>query len=164
MSSSHLVAIVVTVSLCLPVLGADKAEKKARKRAAQRGPITKVEKQVAELDLSEEQKQKVSAVLDTYRKKFADVEDPAAKLTKEQRQAKKEATENAKAQGKKGKELRQEVEAAANLTDEQKKAQQQTAARSKELQTALKKDLASVLNPEQIAKLGLETKKKKKNS
>ena len=78
-----------------------------------------------------------------------------AGLTRAALDAQREARQKATAEGKKGKELRQEVDAALNLTEEQKKAQQDQAKEAGELRANLKKALAGVLNEEQVNQLGL---------
>jgi hypothetical protein len=150
-------ALGVALLLCFALTAEEKPGKKAnRKQAA--GPVAAIEKQLATLDLGPDQKEKVDKILADYKPKFA--ANKAAALTAEQKQAQKEAQEKAKADGKKGKEARAEVEAALKLTDEQKKAR----AANQELQASLKKDLAGVLNAEQLEKAGLQGKKKKKNA
>jgi len=162
--SLKLMALGVIAVLAWPALAEDKAEKRAARKAGA-GPIAKIEEQVATLDLNDEQKKKVSDILANYKKKFADAQISAkGQLTKEQKQAQREATAKAKADGKKRKELQAEVDAAVKLTDEQKKARDEAAAKTKELQASLKKDLTAVLSAEQIEKLGLETRKRKKNT
>jgi Spy/CpxP family protein refolding chaperone len=137
------------------------AQEKRAKKQAQNPPrqIVAVEKQLAELNLTDDQKKKVDDILASYKPKFADAQAKAPKLTKEQRQAQKEATEKAKADGKKGKELQAEVNAALNLTDEQKKEREAAASATKELQASLKKELAGVLTADQAKVLSKGKKK-----
>ena len=147
-------ALAVCLVVCSSLIAEDKPAKKAnRKQAA--GPVAAIEKQLASLELGPDQKEKVDKILADYKPKFA--QNKAAALTAEQKKAQKEAQEKAKADGKKGKEARAEVEAALKLTDEQKKAR----ADNQALQANLKKDLAGVLNAEQLGKVGLGGKKKK---
>lgn len=155
----NLLVLGLFVLMATPVIAEEKPAKKQGKNTPR--PIVAVEKQLAELDLSNEQKKKVDDILASYKKKFAEAQAKGPRLTKEQRQIQKDATAKAKAEGKKRKELQAEVDAALNLTEEQKQSRQQAAAAQKELQAALKKDLAGVLNAEQVAKL---SPKKKKNS
>ena len=164
---SFISKLMVLAFMVLLVSSASAAEKEKKKQDGKRaaGPIGAVEKQVAELKLSDEQKTKVSAILNGYKPKFEEAQAKAqGNLTAEQKKARKEAAANVKADGKKGKEAKAEVEAAVKLTDEQKKNQQVGAAALKELQASLKKDLAGVLSEEQVAKLGLEGKRKKKDA
>ena len=164
---THLSKLFVLALMVLLVVSASAVEKEKKKQDGKRaaGPIGAVEKQVAELKLSDDQKQKVSAILNGFKPKFADAQAKAqGNLTAEQKKARKEAAANAKADGKQGKEAKAEVEAAVKLTDEQKKSQQAGNAALKELRGALKKDLTGVLSEEQVAKLVPEGKKKKKNS
>jgi hypothetical protein len=146
------VSLVVVLSLSA---SAQDAGKKGKGRKAPT-PVDGVEKKLAELDITAEQKEKVKPILAEYRGKFLELQKKfASQLTPEQKQAQREARQKATAEGKKGKELRQEVDAALNLTEEQKKAQQEQAKEAGELRANLKKALAGVLNEEQVNQLGL---------
>ena len=152
--------IILLVSLLVSPLAAE--EKLAKKKGQNAVPrqIVAVEKQLAGLNLSDDQKKKVDDILGSYKKKFADVQSKTPKLSKEQRQTQKEASAKAKADGKKGKELQAEVNAALNLTEEQKKEREAAAFETKELQTSLKKELAGVLTADQAKALSKGKKNK----
>lgn len=147
----------------MPLLAEDAKPKK--KKAAGRKqtvrPVAAMEKQLAALDLSDDQKKKTDEILAKYNEKFTAVQAKNP-LTKEQRQARQEATQQAKADGKKGPELKAAVDAAVKLTDEQKAEQQKSQAATRDLQAALKKEVLEVLNAEQSAKLSPKGKGKKK--
>lgn len=81
----------------------------------------------------------------------------SAKLTKDQAAARKEAMTKAKADGLKGKQLQQAADAAAKLTDEQRKARDTIAAIRKEVQTSIR----SMLTDDQKAALPGKAGKKK---
>src|SRR4051812_22461628 len=122
MKSSSLLALGLTLLFCCSLIAEEKAEKKANRKAAA-GPVAAIEKHVAALDLGPDQKEKVDKILADYKTKSAvQAKNKAAALTADQKKAQKAAQEKAKADGKKGKDARAEVEAAINLTDEQKKA------------------------------------------
>ena len=160
--AGKIVAAGLVVLLTLPALAQETAKKGKGKRATT--PVDAVEKKISGLDISAEQKEKVKPILEEYRGKFVEVQKKfASLLTKEQKQAQREARQKAVAEGKKGKEVKAEVDAAMNLTDEQKKTQQEQAKETNQLRANLKSALAGVLNEEQVAKLGLGGKGKKKN-
>ncbi|QDU73978.1 LTXXQ motif protein [Bremerella volcania] len=140
-------------------LGADDAKpKKKEAKAPQRGIFA----QVMKLDLSAEQKEKVTAIQKEFGPKLAEL-TKAVGLTKEDREARMAAMKEAKEKGLKGKEMQEYVSAKAPLTDEQKAAQKAVA----ELNGKIREKLAGVLTDEQKEKLGLNKKKpganKKKN-
>jgi hypothetical protein len=141
----------LVILLVIPLVAAEKEAKKPGKKQAA-GPIAGMEKHIADLELSVEQKNQVEGILAKYKPKFAEAAAKAG-LTDEQKRAQQEAQAKAKADGKKGKEARAEVQAAVKLTDEQKQKQREAAKSVKELQASLKKDLSEVLKPEQVAKL-----------
>jgi len=157
MKHSSLLVLGLVLLFCCSLIAEEKAEKKAAKGKAA-GPVAAIEKQIASLELGPDQKEKVDKILGDYKAKFA--QNKSAALTAEQKKAQKDAQEKAKADGKKGKEARAEVETALKLTDEQKKAR----AANQELQASLKKELSAVLNAEQLEKAGLQARKKKKDS
>ncbi len=159
-----LFSVALVALLTLSATAAEKPEKKGGKKQA--GPLAAIEKQIAALELTAEQKEKVTAILAAQKQHFATVAEQAkgAELTKEQKKAQKEAAAKAKADGKKGKEAKAEIAAAVKLTDEQTKAQTAHAAALKEARTELKKALEGTLNAEQLQMLGLGEKKKKKNT
>lgn len=149
--------------LVMPLLAEDakpKKKKGAGKKQTVR-PVAAMEKQLAALDLSDDQKKKTDEILAKYNEKFAAVQGKNP-LSKEQRQARKEAMDKAKAEGKKGPELKAAVDAAVILTAEQEEAQQKAQAATKELQASLKKDVSEVLTAEQAAKLSSKGKGKGK--
>lgn len=132
-------------------LGADDAKpKKKQAKAPQRGIFA----QVMKLDLSAEQKEKVTALQKEFGPKLAEL-TKAVGLTKEDREARMAAMKEAKEKGLKGKELQEYVSAKAPLTDEQKEAQKEVAA----LNGKIREKLAGVLTDEQKEKLGLNKRK-----
>ena len=112
--------------------------------------IERIKAAVAGLDLSEEQKQKLGPIGQDFEAKNQAIHEKiVALLTDEQKQAAKQAMDDAKQAGKSGREVYASVEAALKLTDEQK---QQMEPIGKELQTLVKdtmKQVGAVLTPEQ---------------
>jgi len=150
--------------------GAKKGKKPAGKREkgankGKRGPGAQLAnaaiKRLAKADLTAEQKSKIQALAATHGAKMAEVRK-AAGLTKEQQTARQEAMKKARADGKKGKELRDAVTAAVKMTDEQQAAMTKAGAMQKEYYAAVMK----VLTPEQKAALKPARKpgKKKKEA
>src|SRR4051794_12563450 len=96
MSCLPLKLLVVTLAMFPALaLAAEKPAKKGENKGA--GPLAAVKKKLSELDLSDEEKAKVNAATEEYKKKFADAEAKAPQLTQEQKQAQKEALAKAKA-------------------------------------------------------------------
>jgi hypothetical protein len=154
-------ALALVVFVTSPLLAQEaKGKKKRNPQANAPRQLKDIENKLSSLSLKDDQKKKVDEILASYKKKFADVQAKAPKLTKEQRQTQKEATEKAKAEGKKGKELQAEVAAALNLSEEQKKQRQAVEEERKQLVAALKKELSGVLTPDQALVLQRGTKKK----
>jgi hypothetical protein len=148
-----LTACFLAVAFVAPAVAADKKKKK-KAPAAVRVPKT--------IELTADQKTKLDALNKEYGPKLAELRAKAASvITKDQKKARAEATKKAKADGKKGKELRAAVTAAVAITADQK-AQQ---AESKKAMGALNKEIrtkfAALLTDEQKAKL--KGGKKKKN-
>jgi len=160
---ASMMSLALVTGLVIPSFGAPAKEKKGKKQG-QATPVAAVEEQLSSLDLTSEQKEKADKILANYKKKFSEGKDAAADLTKDQRKAKKQAMTQAKTDGKKAKEAREAANSAAQLTDEQKKAIEKNAAKTKELQASLKKELADVLTAEQAGKVTIGGGKKKKNS
>lgn len=143
-------------------LGADDAKPKKKQQA--KGPQRGIFAEVLKLDLSDEQKEKVTAIQKELGPKLAEL-TKAVGLTKEDRAARMAAMKEAKEKGLKGKEAQEYISAKAPLTDEQKAAQKAVA----EMNGKIREKLAGVLTEEQKEKLGLNKKKpgankKKKNA
>ena len=152
--AKNLLMLVLVLAIAAPLAAEDKKKKKKKpgKRAAAglRIPIPK------SIDLSAEQKEKVAALQKEYGPKIAALRKKQA-LSKDARKARAIARKKAQAEGKKGKELRAAVAAAAPLTDEQKTAQTEMQALYKEYRTAA----LALLTDEQKAKLPKRGGKKK---
>jgi hypothetical protein len=147
-----LTACFLAVAFVAPAVAADKKKKKAP-------TAVKVPKGI---ELTADQKTKVDDLNKEFGPKLVECRKKAAGIiTADQKKARAEATKKAKADGKKGKELRAAANAAFAITAGQK-AQQ---AESKKAMGALNKEIrtkfAALLTDEQKAKL--KGGKKKKN-
>ena len=155
---------VVALALLITVPALAQEKKKKGKGGNQTPPaVAAVEKQLASLELSEEQKGKVKEVVEKYTGKLAEAQKKVADLmTPEQRAKTKEATEKAKADGKKGKELRSAVEAAVGLSGDDKAKMQAAQKEVSDLAGEFRKAVGEVLTDEQKAKAGLNAPEKGK--
>lgn len=130
------------------VLAEDKkpAVKKEDKKPA---PLSAVDQAFAfpkQIKLTDDQQKKLDELKKEYASKIEDVQKKlAAIMTPERVKAREEAEKQAKADGKKGKELQAAVQAALKLTDEEK-------TQMKEIQTA-RAALAKEIGPKKLAVL-----------
>ena len=147
-----LTACVLTVSFVAPVVAADKKKKKAP-------AAVKVPKGI---ELTADQKTKVEALNKEFGPKLAECKAKANSIiTADQKKAKADAMKKAKADGKKGKELRDVVNAAFAITADQKAQQAETKKAMGALQKEIRTQFAALLTDEQKAKI--KGGKKKKN-
>ncbi len=124
-------------------------------------PAARVEKKLAAADLSPEAREKAEQALKQNEAKLKEAQAKVdAVLTKDQKQARRQAQKDATAAGKKGKEARAAALAALKLTDEQKSKLEAAEADLKAAQAALTKDLKAALSSDDFAKLGLRVRKK----
>ena len=137
------------------------AKKKKRGKRAQRDIAAMFERRFEKAGLTDEQKKEIRTIVQEYQSKLGKLR-AAMKLTAEQRQARRKAAADAKASGLSGKELRERIQKAVSLTEEQKKAQAEFRALMREIQQKVR----AVLTAEQRAKLRPAKKnrpKRKKN-
>jgi hypothetical protein len=161
MKFAHVLSLVLSVMICGYASAEDKPGKK-KKGDALPPLLAQVQESVSTLELKEEDKTKIKTIIDEFKPKFVEQQKKMeGNLTDEQKKASKEAMEKAKADGKKGKDLKLAVEESVKLTDEQKQAKTEAAKAGKELTTELKKSLSAVLNEEQMTKINLGGPKKK---
>ena len=147
-----LTACVLTASFATPAVAADKKKKKAP--TAVRVPKT--------VELTADQKTKLDALNKEFGPKLAELRKKQASIiTADQKNARAEANKKAKADGKKGKELRDVVNAAFAITADQKAQQAETKKAMGALQKEIRTQFAALLTDEQKAKL--KAGKKKKN-
>ena len=126
-----------------PAVAADKKKKKT--------PVAvKVPKSI---ELSAAQKTKLDALNKEFGPKLAECKAKAGSIvTKDQKKARVEALKKAKADGKKGKELRAAADAALALTADQKAQQAETKKAMMVLNKEIKTQFAAILTDEQKAK------------
>ncbi|MFO0821007.1 MAG: hypothetical protein U1A77_23880 [Pirellulales bacterium] len=140
-------------------------EKKKKGKGGNQTPqaVAAIQKQLEGLDLSDEQKGKIKEVVASYSGKLTEAQKKVGGLmTAEQRAKAKEATDKAKADGKKGKELRDAVEAAVGLSGDDKAKMQAAQKEVNDLAGEFRKAVAEVLTDEQKAKAGLNAPEKGK--
>ena len=143
-------------------------EKKAKgKGKAGKGP-TATQRFVAKMELSDEQKEKVAAIDKQFAERFtAMMKKRDSILTEDQLKARKEAMAQARKDGLKGPDARKAIDAAVELTDEQKAQQKALGKSEQELNKEIIASLKEVLTAEQQEKLpksrgGADGEKKKK--
>ena len=138
-----LTACVLTLSFVAPAVAADKKKKT---------PVAiKVPKSI---ELTAEQKTKLDALNKEFGPKLAECRKKQASIiTADQKKARAEAMKKAKADGKKGKELRAAVNAALAITADQKTKQAETKKAMGALQKEIRTQFAALLTDEQKAKL-----------
>jgi Spy/CpxP family protein refolding chaperone len=149
-TSKTILLLTLVLAVAAPLSAADKKKKKPGKKAPVAVQVPKG------IELSEEQKQKVAELNKKYAPQLVEARKKIG-LSKEQRQARAEAFKKARADGKKGKEIREAANAAAKLTDDQKAA----ADKLRTLQGEIRKALMGVLTDEQKAGLRKGGAKKK---
>jgi len=114
------------------------------------------------IELSADQKAKVDALNKEFGPKLAECKKKANSIiTADQKKARYEAVKKAKADGKKGKELRAAADAALAITADQKDQQTECRKATSALQKEIRTQFAALLTDEQKAKI--KAGKKKKN-
>lgn len=152
-----LLTLALAVVVASPLLAGE--GKRGKKAAKQQDPAAGILKSLEKAELTPEQVAKIKELATAAAPKIKAAEDKAP-LTPEQKKARQEAQAKAKADGKTGKEAQAAVDAAVNLTDEQKAAQKE----ANELRAALRKEAVALLTADQKAKAGIkEGKKRAKN-
>ena len=146
-----LTACVLAVSFVTPAMAADKKEKKAP-------TALKVPKGI---ELTVDQQTKLDALNKEFGPKLVECRKKAASIiTADQKKARTEAIKKAKADGKKGKDLREAANAALAITADQKAKQAETKKAMGALNKEIRTQFAALLTDEQKAKLKGGKKKK----
>jgi exonuclease VII small subunit len=156
----------VFLSVCvgLPLAASAQEKGKGKKKNAPKIPTVSSQAFALPMDieLSDEQKTKLAELKKELTPKLEEVQKKVdAVYTDEQKKAREEAFTKARADGKKGKDLKAAYESSVSLTDEQKK---QLAAAEKEVAAALKTardKVLSLLTDEQKSKIRGGKKKDK---
>ena len=116
-----------------------------------------------EIELTAEQKKQVAAINKEFGPKLAEVQKAVnGVISKEQRQARNAANKKAKADGVKGKARNAAIQAALNLTDDQKAKMKELTKKRQDVQKAARAKFVEILTAEQKAKLPKKKKGKKK--
>ncbi|MFP6701600.1 MAG: hypothetical protein VB861_07630 [Planctomycetaceae bacterium] len=154
-----LLVLTLAVVLAMPAMAAD--EKKKKKKKGRKAPAAvRVPKGIV---LTAAQKTQVAAINKEYAPQLLEIAKKSRGIvTPEQRKARSEAGKKAKADGKKGKEARAAVDAAAEITAEQKKALAEVNKARQAITKAARAKFAAILTAEQKAKLPKRKGKKKK--
>ena len=154
-----LLVLTLAVVLAMPAMAAD--EKKKKKKKGRKAPAAvRVPKGIV---LTAAQKTQVTAINKEFAPQLIELAKKARGIvTDEQRKARSAAAKKAKADGKKGKEARAAVDAAAKITAEQKKALGEVNKARQAITKAAGAKFAAILTAEQKAKLPKRKGKKKK--
>ena len=154
-----LLVLTLAVLIATPALAADK--KKKKKRKGRKTPVAvKVPKGI---ELTVDQKKQVAAINKEFGPKLAEVQKAVnGVIRKEQRQARNAANKKAKADGVKGKARQAAIQAALNLSDEQKAKMKELTKKRQDVQKAARAKFVEILTDEQKAKLPKKKGKKKK--
>ncbi len=147
----------VSTSFFSTSLVAQDAKGKKKKGGDQTPPaVAQLQKQLDGLDLNDEQKAKVKEIVAQHTTKIADAQKKVtALLTPEQRKARQEAAAKAKADGKKGKEAADAVNAALNLSADDKAKLDAANKEAADVVAEMRKAVAGVLTDAQKEKAGL---------
>jgi hypothetical protein len=153
-------ALVLALAITSPVLAADKCCP-AKKKAPPCPATQRIDKITAGLTLTDAQKKSLTALKKEYGPKLTAAIKQCDVTTPEQKKAAAEARKEAKAAGKKGKEVQQAVDAAVKLTAEQKTKMADTHKKVGCLDKELKQKVLALLTPEQKDQLKKAAKAKK---
>jgi hypothetical protein len=146
----------LAVLIALPLAAEDKKKDK-KKAGGEPAAVAQLKKQLANVDLKEEQKKKVEELCAEYAPKMREAAKAAGEAPKKVAEAKKRL----KDEGKKGKEAAAALKSTANLTAEEQAAYDKLESLNQEFRTAV----MGVLTEEQKEQAGLNKgKKKKKNA
>lgn len=156
----HLFVVCLTLVLVCSVQAEDKKKKKPGK--GKKNPVAALFTFPKKVEATEEQTAKLNELKAEYGPKIEEAQKAVnGILTAERKQAQQKAMKEARAAGKKGKELRQAVAAALNLTPEEKKALGKANKARASLIKEINAKKMGLLTDEQKEKI---KKKKKKDS
>ena len=148
----YVLVLALVLAITAPLMAQEEGRKKGQKRRPRaREGFTVVPRQMLEgLELTAEQKEKLKGLEKEYGPKLKEARAKMDSIiTDEQKKARAEAMKAAKEAGKKGKELRQAVEAAVQLTDEQKAKMAEARKAMGPLQREVREKFMALLTPEQ---------------
>ena len=155
-----LLVLTLAVVLAMPAMAAEEKKKKKKKKGRKAPVAVRAPKGI---ELTADQKKQVAAINKEFGPKLAEVQKAVnGVIRKEQRQARNAANKKAKADGVKGKARKAAIDAALNLTDEQKAKMKELTKKRQEVQKAARAKFVEILTDEQKAKLPKKKGKKKK--
>jgi Spy/CpxP family protein refolding chaperone len=129
------------------------AQTRERRRGSRQGGrpnFSRVDMMVFGLTLTDEQKAKVAELKKEYDPKFTEnMTKSQGVLTDEQKKARREAAQKARADGKNRKEMQEAIDAAVKLTPEQKKTQEELKKAGEALTKEVQAKVDSILTAEQ---------------
>jgi len=156
--SSKLVIVgclIAVVGLSWPAHG------QGRKRNAG-DPAARIKKKLAAAELPADVLAKANKAVDEQAPKLKEAQAKVdAVLTDEQKKARREAQKTAKESGQKRKQSQGAIESAMKLTTEQKSKLAEAEKELAAANAAVQRSLQGVLTPEQLAKAGIKSRKKK---
>jgi Spy/CpxP family protein refolding chaperone len=141
------VLFAIVLALALPAVAVEKGKKGGKKGAPDQE--TQLLQKIEKLNLDADKLAKIKELVAKCREKLAE----PTKVLQPAMQQMTEARKKAEADGKKGKEVMQAVDAV--LTPEQKKAN----AEIRELRTSLRKEISALLTAEQQKEVGIDAGK-----
>lgn len=154
--------LTLAVLVAAPLFAAAPKKEKPPKKAPPSPAAQRVERMLMGLTITDEQKGKLEAIQKEFDPKFVEALKAADVFTPEQKEARNKAATEAKAAGKKGKEFQEALNAAVELSEEQKaklaEAKKPVAALDKEL----RQQVMAVLTDEQKAELKKKAAEAKK--
>lgn len=147
------ISVLLTLVLSLVVvanLSAGEGKKKGKDKCKADATSVVPAEMLKGLTLTDEQKTKIEALKTEYAPKVKDaMKKMDDVLTADQKKARDEVLKADKAAGKKGPEVRKDVEAALKLTDEQKTKKEAAKNEMKTLQKDVRGKVIALLTPEQ---------------
>jgi Spy/CpxP family protein refolding chaperone len=147
------VVLILAVALLVAssaLAGPKKGEQKQPKNPPKCPAADRIEKMLAGITLTDEQKAKLEEIKKEYGPKFVEAaEKMGSVFTDEQKKARAEAAKTAKAAGKKGKEIQEAIASATKLGDEQKTKLDEVKKQQGSLEKEFRNKVISVLTPEQ---------------
>ena len=155
-------ALLVVVFLA-SVAHAQQGERKTKGGNRTPNPVAQLQRQLDELNLSDDQKAKVQDVLKVHTPKIEAAQKKMDEtMTPEQRKARSDAMAKARSDGKKGRELVQAGSDAVKQTAEERAKFEEAQKVSQAAVADMRKAVMAVLTPEQQAKLTPARKGKNK--
>jgi len=143
--------------IAVPAMAQEKPKRKPVKLASTTQAMMRMMKlgeTLKQLDLTDEQKQKLKAIHQETGPKMEEIfEKMKGILTKEQSTAAEEAAKKAKEGGKKGRDFFVAVQSSIELTDEQQKKMDKVAPEIQAVQRKVMKAVMEILTPEQKEKM-----------